>query len=151
MTLILPYHYGKAAFMGGIAGGDSPVDLLTDDISLTLHTATYTPNRSTHRWASDLTNELANGDGYTTGGVDLTGKTVSAPDGSGDVFFNADDVTFNFTASKTFRYAVIKKDSGVAGTSPLLWLIDFESDQTLAVTFQIVWNASGIWKFGDPA
>lgn len=146
MTLILPYHYGKAAFQGGIAAGDAPVDVLSDTLALTLHTVTYVPNRLTHRWASDLTAELASGNGYTTGGVVLAGKTVSAPDGSGDVFINADDVTFNFTASKTFRYAVIKKDTGTAGTSPLLWLIDFESDQTLAVTFQIIWNAAGIYK-----
>lgn len=146
MTLMLPYHYGKAALHGGVAAGDVPVDFLSDNIALTLHTATYTPNRLTHRWASDLAAELAAGNGYTAGGVLLTSKAVSAPDGSGNVFIDAADVTFNFTASKTFRYAVIKKDTGTAGTSPLLWLVDFESDQTLAVTFQIIWNASGLWQ-----
>ena len=146
MTLMLPYHYGKAAFMGGTAGADVPVDVISDNLALTLHTATYTPNRLTHRWASDLSAELASGNGYTTGGVLLASKTVSAPDGSGNVFVDAADVVFNFTANKTFRYAVLKKDSGVAGTSPLLWLVDFEADQTIGVTFQIAWNASGLWQ-----
>lgn len=143
---MLPYHYGKAAFMGGIAAGDVPVDVLSDNLAVTLHTATYVPNRLTNRWASDLSNELATGGGYTTGGELLANKSVSAPDAEGDVLVNADDITWPFTASKTFRYAVIKKDTGVAGTSPLLWLIDFESDQTVSVPFTLVWNAAGIWQ-----
>src|SRR5688500_9562565 len=146
MTLMLPYHYGKAAFMGGIAAGDVPVDVISDNLRVTLHTATYTPNRLTHRWYTDLTNELATATGYTAGGELLTGKTVSAPDGSGNVFVDAADISWNFTASKTFRYAVIRKDSGTGGTSPLLWLVDFEADQTISLPFTLIWNASGMWQ-----
>lgn len=43
----------------------------TDAITLTLHTATYTPNLDTHAYVSDLTNELAAGSGYSTGGIVL--------------------------------------------------------------------------------
>lgn len=146
MTLMLPYHYGKAAFMGGTASGDVPVDWLSDTINVQLHTSTYAPNRLTNRWQSDLSNELAAGGGYTTGGITLTSKTVSAPDGSGNVFVDAADITWNFSASKTFRYAVVLKSTGTATTSPLLWLVDFEADQTVSIPFQLVWNASGLWQ-----
>jgi hypothetical protein len=146
MTLMLPYHYMKAALVGGIASGDVPVDWLTDTVKVTLHTATYAPNRLTHRWYSDLTNELATATGYTAGGETFTGKTVSTPDGDGSIFVDAADVSWNFTASKTFRYAVVRKDTGTGGTSPLLWLVDFEADQTISLPFTLIWNASGLWE-----
>lgn len=52
------------------------VDWNSDTITMTLHTATYTPNLDTHAYVSDLTNELANGSGYTTGGITLGSCTI---------------------------------------------------------------------------
>lgn len=40
-----------------------------DNMTWTLHTPTYTPNRLTHAYVSDLTNELGTGGGYTAGGM----------------------------------------------------------------------------------
>jgi hypothetical protein len=49
------------------------------------------------------------------------------------------------------RYAVIYKDTGTAGTSPLLWLIDFGADQSVTSgTFTIVLAALGIETFSTP-
>ena len=50
-------------------------DLLTAVVKLSLHTSTYTPSAGTsgHSVAANLTNELANGNGYTTDGATLTG------------------------------------------------------------------------------
>lgn len=53
------------------------IDLDSDAITLTLHTATYSPNLDTHAYVSDLTNELASGGGYTPGGVVLTSLSRS--------------------------------------------------------------------------
>lgn len=53
------------------------VDWNSDTITMTLHTASYTPNLDTHAYVSDLTNELANGSGYTTGGVTLGSCTIT--------------------------------------------------------------------------
>jgi hypothetical protein len=51
-----------------------------DNMTVTLHTSTYTPDRVTHDFVSDLTGEVAAGAGYSTGGV-LVGaitRTVTA-------------------------------------------------------------------------
>ena len=48
------------------------VDLDSDTIKATLHSSSYTPNLGTHRYVSDLTNELSSGSGYTSGGVTVT-------------------------------------------------------------------------------
>lgn len=49
----------------------------SDDIRVTLHTATYALSRTTHDYVDDLTNELATGGGYTAGGVALAGRNVT--------------------------------------------------------------------------
>lgn len=64
---LLPFaHYFRAAVDGGTIWDAST------DLTLTLHTATYTPDRSTHAFVSDLTNELSTGGGYTQGGTVLS-------------------------------------------------------------------------------
>ena len=47
----------------------------SDAIKMALLTASASPNLSTWHAYSDLTNEVANGSGYATGGVTLTAKT----------------------------------------------------------------------------
>lgn len=49
---------------------DAAIDL-DNGMVVTLHTSTYTPNRATHDFVDDLTNELAAGSGYSTGGVSV--------------------------------------------------------------------------------
>lgn len=47
------------------------IDLDTDQIKAMLTTSTYTPNRDTHAYKSDVTNEIT-GTGYSAGGVVVT-------------------------------------------------------------------------------
>jgi hypothetical protein len=65
------YRKFPLSFLGG---GSS---LLSDTIVATLHTASYSPNYDTHQFVSDLSNELAAGSGYSTGGITLTSKTLA--------------------------------------------------------------------------
>jgi hypothetical protein len=120
------------------------IDLVTDTIKIALVTSSYTPNQDTHTKYSDITNEVANGNGYTTGGATLANKTVTQDDTDNEGVFDADDVTWA-NATITARGAVIYKDTGVASTSPLVQYIDFGSDATSTNSdFLIQFSSEGI-------
>lgn len=73
------YLYGKAYanLLGGETSGESSaVDFLSDTIKAALTTSAYTPNRDTHEFFSDITNEIS-GTGYTAGGATLGSKTIT--------------------------------------------------------------------------
>jgi hypothetical protein len=101
----------------------------------------------THDFLNDITNEVANGSGYTTGGVSLANKTVTYDSANNRVELDADDASWTFSASKTARYAVVYKDTGTSSTSPLIGYVDFGADQTSSGTFTITWSATeGVLK-----
>lgn len=66
--------------------------LETNEIKMILVAAGYTPDIDTHVGYADVTNECANGLGYTTGGVVLTGKSVTLDPVTDRVLFNCNDV-----------------------------------------------------------
>ena len=118
-------------------------DILSQTIKVALCTSSYTPNQATHDYLDDITNEVANGNGYTTGGATLGTKTCAVA--SLVTTFDAADTSW--TASTiTARYAIIYYASGTAATSLLIGYVDFGADQVSSNgTFQITWNASGIF------
>lgn len=65
-----------AAYQKSCANGLS-VWAASIKLTLTLHTNTYVPNRITHAFVSDLSNELGTAAGYTAGGVVLANPTVT--------------------------------------------------------------------------
>lgn len=137
------FNSTRAAILGdaGVEGTQTPIDFEADTIKVALLTSTYTPNAA-HVFYSDLTNEVANGNGYTTGGATLGGKAVTYSGGT--TTFDATDATWT-TSTITARYAVVYKSSGVGTTSPLLFLYDFGSDKSSSGgTFTVAWNASGL-------
>lgn len=116
------------------------IDFDVDTIKIMLTTSTYTPAQATHDFKDDVTNEVANGGGYTTGGVTLSGGTV-ALDAGGFAYYDANDVTWT-AATFTCRRGVLYKDTGTASTSPLIGWIDFGADQVNSGgDFKIVWAA----------
>lgn len=132
------YGAGVAAFLDGRVDWDS------DTVNVSLHTATYTPDQDADDFFNDATNEISGG-GYPAGGVALAGKTRTYDAGTNAVKLDADDVSFTFTASKTFRYAVIRKArGGAASADELIAYVDFGTDQTTDQTFVIAWHANGV-------
>ena len=127
--------------LGGNAGGDAPIDFLTDTIRCALTTSSYTPNQTTHEWFSDITNEVV-GAGYTALGVALASKTLSAS----ALVTTLDAADPSWAASTiTARYAIFYKDTGTAGTSPLIAYADFGGNiSSTNGTFTVVLNASGL-------
>lgn len=126
------------------AAFDKEIDFLADTIKVQLHTSTYAPNQDTHDYADDLTNEVANANGYTTGGETLGTKThdntlnVSEFDGANTQWTSSG-------AGFTARYAVtLDTTPGTAATNPLMWYMNFGQDETASGggTFTITYGAT---------
>lgn len=125
------------------------VDWVTDSITVTLHTSTYTPNQDTHVFQSDLTNELANGNGYTTGGIVLSSKTTAYDTTSNETRLDAADVTWTFSGgvAKAFQYAVVwSNTAGASTTDPLLGYVNLGAQSVTDTTFTIQWDTTGVLK-----
>lgn len=123
------------------------INLLSDTIKLMLCTSTYTPNRGTHQYKSDVTNEVS-GTGYTA-----TGNTVTSM--GSNIASNVYSITganASWPASTfTARYAVLYDATPATdATRPLIGYVDFGADQSPSNgTLSITWNASGIGQVTD--
>jgi hypothetical protein len=135
---------------GGITTSDTayPIDWLTDTIKISLHTSTYTPNKDTHDFWDDCTNEVS-GTGYTSGGATLASKTLAYDATTHVLTFDAADVSWTATAAgwASPRCAVIYQVLTDAAHSPLIGYINFGADQTVAIwnVFKIVFAGTGIF------
>lgn len=88
---------------------DGTIDLDSHTFKMALLTSSYTPSLAHDEYA-DLTNEVANGNGYTTGGETLTGITWGQT--SGVATFDSDAVVWTASGGTiTARYAVIYDDT----------------------------------------
>jgi hypothetical protein len=120
------------------------IDLVNDTIKVMLLTSSYTPNIDTNLVISDISANEITGAGYTAGGSEITGKTVTQDDTDNEGVFDGDDVNWS-TSTITARYAVIYKDSGTPSTSPLFAYVDFGADKSsLNENFIVSWATEGI-------
>jgi hypothetical protein len=125
---------------------DNPADMEAVTVNLALVTDAYTPDRDAHNFRDDFTgSELANGNGYTTGGVTLTGLTWSYDTASDQVRLDCDDPSWTFTASKTWRYGIGYIDTGGAdSTDPLIFLLTWDSNQTVSTAYTLTIDSAGL-------
>jgi hypothetical protein len=103
-----------------------------------LCTSAYSPKQDTHRFKSDVSNEIT-GTGYTPGGTALTTKTAPYDGPTNTLTLDADDPTWA-GATLTARYLVFYIDTGTASTSPLISYVDFGADvssSAAAFTYQL--------------
>ena len=121
------------------------MNLTSDTIKVMLCTNAYTPDQDAHIYKSAITNEVAGGNGYTTGGATLANKTLTYTGASNTIKFDADDTQWT-SSTITARYAVIYDDTpAVDSAKPLLGYVDFGADVSSSNgTFQITWDANGI-------
>lgn len=86
--------------------GDGTIDFDTDAFNLILVTSSYTPNLAHDEYADVSGVEVANGNGYTTGGVTLANVTWTRS--SGVTTFDSDDAVWTASGgSITARYAIM--------------------------------------------
>ena len=121
-------------------------DLETADLFLALVTDAYTPNRDTDDfWADVVASELANGNGYTTNGFDVTGAALSYDATSDQVRLDIGDVNWTFTAAKTWRYGVLyERTSGSDATRQLFALLTWDTNQTVSTAYTLVIDTAGL-------
>lgn len=117
-----------------------------DTLKVLLTTSSYTPAIDTHDYLDDITNELSNGNGYTTGGIALASKTVTYDTANDRTELDCADLVWTFTASFSPKWAILYKDTGVASTSPLICYWDLGT-VTTSTTFTLQINAEGILQF----
>ena len=115
---------------------DEQHDLVADTIKIALYTSSASLGASTTAYTTS--NEVANGNGYATGGVTLANRAVST---SGTTaFFDADDPTWtsaSFTARGALIYNSTNSDKAIA-------VLNFGGDFTVSSgTFRIVFPAAG--------
>lgn len=126
-----------------IAQGTLDIDALSS--KLTLHTSSYTPNLDTHDFRDDLTNEVANGNGYTTGGAALGSPAWTYDATSHEVRLDFADVSWTFTGSKTWRYGVCQVVRGGASSADEIFaLLTWDSDQTVSTSYTLQFASQGL-------
>lgn len=106
------HWFGKG--LQHLANGD--IDFGADTFKILLTISDYTPNQDTDEFRDDVTNEVAAGGGYTTGGVALAGVDVTYDAASNKVWISWDNPTWA-DASITARTAVIYKSRGGAASA----------------------------------
>jgi len=117
----------------------------TGKVMLALVTSSYTFSAAHTVWADVSTNEVATGDGYTTGGVALASLSVNS------TRFDSTDPTWA-ALTKVFRYGVLFINDTVNGiVKPLIGCILFDTTPAnITVTggpFVVTWDAAGIITF----
>lgn len=136
-TTFTKYTHTHRRFMDGTFDWD------TDTFKLALVTSGYTFSPAHTVWADASANEVATGDGYTTGGATLTTSITNS-------MLDADDVVFS-SLDKTFRGAVIYKE-GTVNTlvNPLVGYILFDDTPadivSPAIDFVVLINTFGLFS-----
>ena len=133
-----------------LADGTFDMDNASLGLKMALFLSTSNCNTLTHDVYGDLTNEHANANGYTTGGIALTNETWA--DNAGTITFDCDNVIWTAAGgSIVARFAVIYCDATVNTiVKPLLCvsLLDTAPADVTATTgntFTVAINASGVF------
>ena len=123
-------------------------DFTSDQFKVALVTSAHSPDKDTHEYFADLTNEVT-GTNYTSGGKVLQNIVLSQDDENDRAILDADNLVWS-VATFTARAAVIYKNTGSAATSPLLAYIDFDEDlEATGEDFILQWHEDGILALGE--
>ena len=120
------------------------IDLVDDQIKAMLCTSTLTIDQDTFQYKSSITNEVANGNGYTTGGLVVANDTIAYNGGTNVWKYDFDDLVWP-TASFTARSCIVYDNTPASdATRPLIGYIVFSADVAAAGgDFQVNIDAAG--------
>lgn len=125
------------------------IDFSSDALKLVLLANTYTFDTTDTQYSDISSDEIANGNGYVTGGLSLDNVSLSRADDI--VKLDADDeqIIASGGAIGTFRYGVIIDDTHA--NDVLIACIDLGADKTLndGDDYTFSWDATnGIYRVG---
>lgn len=130
--------------LGWMNAWTTGIDLDAATWKLALATTTYVPDRDTHDFYNDLTNELTTANGYTLGGVTLAAIAVTYDSASDQVRLDSADPSWTFSANVTWRYGIAYIDTaGAATTDPLMLLLDWGTSQTVSGVYTVTVDPTG--------
>lgn len=119
------------------------MDLESDTLKWVLTTVAPTASTTVY---GDLSGEVANGNGYTTGGLALDSVTYTQTSGTATLTAADEVITASAGAMGAFRYAALIDDTVASPAKPVIGWLDYGSELTLAsgesLTIDI--GASGI-------
>jgi hypothetical protein len=138
---------GKLYAKGMLAVLKNIMDLDGSAMRCSLHvfgSSIGTYPQTAHQYQSSVTGEVANGNGYATGGFTVGSQTATQA-GTTLTFDCGDGQWTNATISA--YYAVLFNASGAASTSwDLLAYVDLGGTQTSSAgTFTIAWSTGGVF------
>lgn len=126
-------------------------NLDTGPIQLLLLNSAAVFNRDDDFVSTIAANEIAT-TGYTR--QTLANTTITLDDTNDRVTYDADDVTWAAlgpaVGGPVVGFAVVFRNTGADGTSPLLINYDLVDTQTNGSAFTIQWNAIGLSTFTSP-
>lgn len=117
------------------------VDLDNDTIKIILMAAGFTFDRVNHNvYANVSASELPTANGYTVGGVSLTGSTITRNDTTHIVTCSFNNATWTATGGSIVAQGAIIFDDTVAApvVDPVIGYIDFGGAETALDTFPFV-------------
>jgi len=128
-TLTMFGKIGANIFGGETAGESETVDYLSDTIKVSLHTATSSFDVDADEVFADVGNEVANGNGYTSGGATLGSKTLTYNATGNKTVMDAADPSWTASGAGFAANSAVFYDST---TDNLIGYLDFGSTITLA-------------------
>lgn len=131
--------------------GDGTFDLDVNTLKAQLHTSTYVPDLAADVVLADVNAEVANGNGYTTGGVTLTG--VAFTEAAGVAKLDANNIEWTGAgAGFSARFVIVYASGTLNGkVNPLIGYLLLDSapaDVQFAVGNKITveWDVSGLFN-----
>jgi len=101
----------------------APEQFLADDLRVILLADTYTPDSNLHEYYDvDITGELATANGYTSGGLALSTKTLVEDSTPGNWIFSSANPFWDIvTASITAKYMALYNNTPVSNKPLIAW------------------------------
>lgn len=123
--------------------GNGTIQLGVNVFKMQLHTSASNASTSTLSTAASVTNEVANGNGYTTGGKSAASVTWTVGASASQYRFDSADLVWTATGGNiaNIKFAVVKNSAGQALMWSRLTTAQFTLTQNNTLTVQI--NANG--------